>query len=153
MRRFALKQKVMMKAFDFSSRFSTKATLAVLAVATLALAGCASQPKLTPEEIVKQRADERWQYLVKGDLEKAYGMLTEGYRKITPYDTYRSRITNGLWIKGQAVEVTCEPEKCEARIHLESKPPLGSRFGGNIDMYFNETWLLEDGQWRFFVQK
>lgn len=146
----------MMKAFDFSNRFSRKASrvaLAALGVATLALAGCASQPKLTPEEIVKQRADERWQLLVKGDLEKAYAMLTEGYRKITPYDTYRSRIANGLWIKGEAVEVTCEPEKCEARIHLESKPPLGGRFGGNISTYFNETWLLEEGQWRFFVQK
>lgn len=153
MRRFALKQKVMMKAFDFSSRFSAKATLAALAVATLALAGCASQPKLTPEEIVKQRADERWQYLVKGDLEKAYAMLTEGERKITSYDAYRSRITNGLWIKGEAVEVTCETEKCVARIHLDSKPPLGSRFGSNISVYFNETWLLEDGQWRFFAQK
>lgn len=116
------------------------------------LSGCASLPGQTPDEIVKARASERWQLLIKGDVEKAYAMLNDGYRQITPYERYRGKITNGMWVSADVIETNCAPEKCTVRIRLVAKPPLGAHFGDNITTHFDETWLLEEGQWHFLQQ-
>ena len=136
-----------------ASSFKTRRwALTACAVSALLLAGCASMQTQTPEQIVEARANQRWQHLIDGDIEKAYDMLTDSYRRVTPYERYRGRMTNGGWIKAKAISVTCADEVCAVRISLEAKPPLGSRFGGNINTGLDESWVFEEGQWRFKPQ-
>jgi hypothetical protein len=118
----------------------------------LTLAGCAGPATQSPEQIVERLANERWQHLIKGDLEDAYAMLTESYRRVTPYERYRTRITNGGWVQAKAISVNCADEVCAVRISIEVKPPLGSKYGGNITTGLDESWILEGGQWRFKPQ-
>ncbi len=135
------------------SSFKTRRwALAACAATALTMAGCASLQPQTPEQIVEARANQRWQYLIEGDLQKAYDMLTDSYRRVTPYERYRSRLANGGWIKAKAISVNCADEVCAVRISLEAKPPLGARYGGNINTGLDESGVLEEGQWRFKPQ-
>jgi len=135
------------------SSFKTRRwALTACAVSALLLAGCASLQPQTPEQIVEARANQRWQYLIEGDIQKAYDMLTDSYRRVTPYERYRTRLANGGWIKAKAISVNCADEVCAVRISLEAKPPLGAKYGGNINTGLDESWVLEEGQWRFKPQ-
>lgn len=136
-----------------ASSFKTRRwALTACAVSALLLAGCASLQPQTPEQIVEARANQRWQYLIEGDIQKAYDMLTDSFRRVTPYERYRSRMANGGWIKAKAISVTCADEVCSVRISLEAKPPLAARYGGNINTGLDESWVLEEGQWRIKPQ-
>ncbi|WP_157462924.1 hypothetical protein [Curvibacter gracilis] len=136
-----------------ASSFKTRRwALTACAVSALLLAGCASMQTQTPEQIVEARANQRWQYLIEGDIQKAYDMLTDSYRRVTPYERYRGRMANGGWIKAKAISVACADEVCAVRISLEAKPPLGARYGGNINTGLDESWVLEEGQWRIKPQ-
>lgn len=136
-----------------ASSFKTRRwALAACAATALTMAGCASLQPQTPEQIVEARANQRWQYLIEGDIQKAYDMLTDSYRRVTPYERYRGRMANGGWIKAKAISVACADEVCAVRISLEAKPPLGARYGGNINTGLDESWVLEEGQWRIKPQ-
>ena len=38
----------------------------------------------------------------------------------------------------------------KAKVRIEAKPFLGRKFGDTINTHYDETWLLEDGQWWLF---
>jgi len=132
----------------FASSFGLcRNALAVCATSVLLLAGCASLQPQTPEQLVEARANQRWQYLIEGDLQKAYDMLNDSYRQVIPYERYRSRMSNGGWLKAKVISVSCADEVCAARISLEVKSPLGAKYGSNITTGLDETWVFEGGQW------
>jgi hypothetical protein len=116
------------------------------------VAGCASFAPRTPEEIVKARAQERRDALVKGDMERAYRYFTPGYRGTVTLDRYRNSVGNASVTVGATVEsVKCETlEKCIASVKVEIKPLVVQRFTGSITTYSDETWLFEAGQWWLF---
>ena len=115
----------------------------------LGLSACASFAPQTPEEAVKQRAQVRWNSLLKGDLDKAYGYFTPAYRGLTPLDQYKASVGGGaVWKGAEVVLVTCEPEKCMARVRIDAHPVATLGFGrGPISTHVDETWLLDQGQW------
>ena len=45
------------------------------------------------------------------------------------------------------VKVTCEAERCTARMRLDAKPALIGMNLGAVATHLDEVWLLEDGQW------
>ena len=71
------------------------ALFAAGAVATMALGGCAvfgiskdSDPA-AKQKVVAQRAEARWQSLIKGDLDAAYAYLSEGSKATTSLEVYK----------------------------------------------------------------
>ena len=65
------------------SPFRRRTALASLVVAgALALAGCAALQPKTPEEIVTQRVEARWDALIKGDFPAAWAYTQPAYRAI-----------------------------------------------------------------------
>jgi hypothetical protein len=115
--------------------------MALLAAGAL-LSGCASiQTK--PEDAVTQRANQRWQALIKGD---------PGYRAVVDKAGFKSRTgIAGRWHSAQVANVTCDTEaRCKAVIKLEFSTLMPGHSKDRISTYIDETWLLEDGQWWIF---
>ena len=119
---------------------------------TLFLAACASIDSKPPEHQVRQRTADRWQALVAGDITRAYGYSTPGYRAVISLEGFRGRIgSGGSWVGAEVVAIHCpEAVKCIARVRIDFKPFLGRRYGDKISTHADETWLLEDGQWWLF---
>lgn len=124
--------------------------LAVLATGCLvAVAGCAGTPATprTPEQIVAQRAQERWDALVTGDVAKAYGYLSPGTRQVVTLVGYASSIRLGFWKKGRVDKVECpQSDRCEVHVTIEYVR------GGTIATPISEAWGLADGNW-WYVQR
>jgi hypothetical protein len=118
------------------------------ATLALALAGCASvSASRSPEEVVRQRATERAQAFVKGDYDRS-GLTAPSYRKLRDLDAYKRSFGPGAsWAKAEVKNVSCEPVRCKVAIAVGVKPLIRGRFGDTITVQFEETWLLEDGNW------
>jgi len=120
--------------------------------ASLVLAACAGLGSSKREDLVRQRALERWQALVAGQFAKAYEYSAPGFRSVVTPDAFRSRQGSAVkWEGAEVVSVDCpETARCIAKIRIDFRPLLGGRFGDKIDTHIDETWLLEDGQWWVF---
>ncbi|NWG73170.1 MAG: hypothetical protein HXY24_00930 [Rubrivivax sp.] len=125
----------------------------VAALLTGALAGCASLSG-KPEDVVRARAQARWDALLKGDYERAYGYITPGGRAVVPYATYRGRIGNAVtWKSAEVASVTCETlEKCTVKVKVTYLPAVRRAAIGTIERFLDETWVVDAGQW-WFVYK
>src|SRR3989338_7878395 len=117
------------------------------------LAGCAGfsvKPGSASDrqEIVRERAQLRWDALIKGDLDTAYKYLTPGTRSIVSLDVYRKKIRPGLWEKASVESVSCEADQCEVSMLVEySYRNMKSR-----KLQVKEFWLLDENDW-WYVPK
>ena len=128
------------------------ALCATLGVA-LTLSACASLGGgSNPQQQVSQRATERWQALVKGEISRAYSYNTPGFRAVVTPDSYRYRFGSAVnWVGAEVIRVTCpDADKCTALLRIDFKPVLSRPGGAPISTHIDETWLLENGQWWFF---
>ena len=126
------------------------ATRAAALAAALALAACASNSAKTPEQIVAERAEARWQHLIKQDFAGAYAYLTPAYRDVVPQEQYRRRFGSaGAWTNAIVHEVSCEPEACtvKMRITTQVRVPLFAAHISEVTSYMDERWVRENGQW------
>ncbi len=128
---------------------STAVGTAVLAL----LAGCASQPPATPQDIVRVRAQERIDLVHNKDYGKAYSYLLPSYRKLNDEGAWSRRFSNGAkWIDPKVASVNCtESDRCQVGIEL-GVVVVARGFSASkpIQTTMYETWLLEDGQWWFY---
>lgn len=142
------------KPNKIASRIQTRRVLLSLLVtcAGAALTACATLGNQSAEELVSQRANQRWQYLVAGDFAKAYAFSTSGYRAVVTEQGFRGRVGSAVtWVGAETINVTCSDEiRCVARVRLDYKPILRGRVGDKYSTHLDETWLREDGQWWIF---
>lgn len=119
-----------------------------LAMSALLMAGCATMAPATPEAAVEKRATAYWQARQAGQTDKVYALTPPSYRKVRTLEQFRLQFGTAAAVKGvEVTKVTCEPEKCVARLKLSVTPALAGLKMGNVDTYLDEIWLLEDGQW------
>jgi hypothetical protein len=126
------------------------ALFAAAAVATMALGGCAgmagfgiskdSDPA-AKQKVVAERAEARWQSLIKGDLDAAYAYLSEGSKATTPLAVYKSKIRPGLWRQAKVEKVECEAEVCNVELQIT----LDHKLMKGIRTPLNESWIIEKG--------
>lgn len=115
------------------------------AVLGLGVAACASiSATSAPEakqQFVAERAEARWQALIKGDVDGAYTFLSAASRKATPLQSYKSVIKPGMWRQAKAEKVDCKDEICEVQLSVtyDAKQMKG------ITTPVRETWIIEDG--------
>jgi hypothetical protein len=135
----------MQRRLDFHAR---RALVAVMAAGVLA--GCATSPS-TPEDIVRARAQARWDALLKGDLQRAYGYISPGGRAVVSYDSYRARFGRAVaWKGAEVASVTCETlEKCTVQVKVTYQPMVYRSAIGTIERFLDETWVVDEGQWWF----
>jgi len=115
------------------------------AAMAVGLAACASisvdSPPEAKQKLVAERAQARWDLLLKGDLDGAYQYLSAGSKAGTPLVLYKAKIKLGLWRKAKVDKVDCEAEVCKVWTLLtyDYKSMKG------IETPFPETWIIENG--------
>ena len=133
-----------------TSRKTTTLGARSLALAlAVALAGCAAMPgAASKEDTVRQRAAQRANAFAKGDYARAYALLTPSYRKARDLDAYRRALGGAaIWEKAEVAAVACTEQRCTVGLKVSVKPLIAGRFNDTITVQFEETWLLEDGNW------
>ena len=111
----------------------------------VALAGCAGvRVDSAPEEkqrFVAQRAEARWQLLIKGDMAGAYEFLSAGSKATMSLDAYKSKVKPGMWRGAKVDKVECEAEICKVLLQItyDARPMKG------IQTPLDESWIIESG--------
>ena len=127
------------------------ALAALLATATLALAACAGLQPKTPEDVVRERSEARWDALIKRDFDKAWEYTQPAYRALVGQKDYYKRFGGaGQWKGVQIHEVTCEPERCTVRLRVAAKVQAPPFTGQELVTYLEEVWVRDEGQWWYF---
>jgi hypothetical protein len=109
------------------------------------LAGCAGiRVDSAPEDkqkFVAQRAEARWQLLIKGDIAGAYEFLSAGSKATMSAELYKAKIRPGMWREARVEKVDCEAEICKVVVQLtyDRKQMKG------IQTPLTEPWIIEKG--------
>lgn len=119
-----------------------------LAVAVVAAAGCAAVGGESPEVVVKERAQARWDAVVKGDFQAAYGYLSPGSRAVLSEESYAGSLKKGFWKSAHVENVTCRSaEACDVGATIEYEYT-----GHPIKTPLRESWIRDGGQWWYVKQ-
>jgi hypothetical protein len=114
------------------------------------LAACASisvdSPPEAKQKLVAERAQARWELLIKGDVDGAYQYLSAGSKAATPLGLYKGRIKPGLWRGAKVDKVECEAEICTVQmlITYDFRTARAGAMKG-IETPVPETWIIENG--------
>jgi hypothetical protein len=117
----------------------------VLALGLGVLSGCASLSNKSDEDVVKERAQARYDALIKGNIRDAWQFTAPTYRQRVSAEGYQSVMGGvGNWKKAEVSSVNCEEDRCEvigmityniARLNMENVIPL------------TDVWIKTDGKW------
>lgn len=129
--------------------------LAVFGLVALT-AGCATMNR-TPEEVVEQRAQARWDLMVERNAGEAWAYYTPGYRDTVDrrdfaYDVARKPVR---WLQAEVLSVECEPERCKVRANVTYHVPSAQAGRGNVETtrVVEETWIRSERQWWYVVSE
>ena len=129
---------------------------AVVAVVNLSSCGTMErvQPAVTAEmdadaisRLVMERAQQRWNALLKRDLDVAYQLISPAGRSLMTVEDYRPRVNTGFWRGAKVTEAVCAAEICEVTVMVDMVVER-VKFTNPI----KETWILDAGKWWFVYQ-
>lgn len=96
-----------------------------------------------PQDIVKERAEQRWAALLKGDFAAAYEYLSAGSKAITEKKNYVVMYKTGFWKSAVLDKVACpNSETCEADFTIEYEFK-----GRRMKTPLREKWIREGSNW------
>ncbi len=127
----------------------------ILAVSLVSgLAGCASQTgniavaEKSRESIVQERAQARWDVLLKNQMAEAYRFYSPASRAVLSYEDFIRSMRVGFWKAARVERVECQAEDaCEAIVSIEYQ-----HRGSQVRTPIRETWIRMEGNW-WYVQK
>jgi len=102
----------------------------------------ADTPTEQKSAIVRERAEARWQALIKDDIAAAYGYLSPATRELVSLDQYKARVARGTFREVKINDIKCEAELCKVTLLLKSDHP---RMKGMVTP-LDESWIIERGQ-------
>jgi hypothetical protein len=138
-------------------------SVAGLAFATLtALSGCAT---LQPEDSEKwresqrpvliERAEARWNALIKGDIEKAYTFTTPDYRAVVSAQQYRGKYGRVAdWRVARVVNVSYDvPTVAAVSVEVTYRVGIPGAGGELIETQksISEKWIYKDREWWYIA--
>ena len=126
--------------------------LVVMTVAVAACAGMGGVSKDSPPEVkaavVKERAQARWDALIKGDLDAAYAYLSPASKAATSIEAYKRQIRPGMWREVKIDGVQCETELCSVNLKLTYDVPRSAtrpKTVQGLEAPISERWVIENG--------
>ena len=125
----------------------------VVAAAGLTVAGCmsisATSAPEAKQKVVAERAEARWELLIKGDVPGAYQYLSSGSKAATPLAVYLGKTKPGMWRKAKVDQVSCEAEICKVKMliayELRKRVAGGTPLDMQVETPVAETWIIENG--------
>lgn len=110
------------------------------------------------EEALKQRAEQRWQYLIDKQAEKAYDFLTPGYRMTVSKADYAKRMNHRPvhWQAAKAHKISCESrDRCTVYMSITYTTPLPGfgTAGASLFSPSKEDWLYLRNQWYYLPRE
>ena len=109
---------------------------------------------MSGEQMVIQRADDRWQSLIAWDMEKAYGYLSPGPRERMPLSVYmKKNAVAPMEYTGAVVKNTqCENQVCTLKVQISYlyQGSVSAARGQEMSSTITENWIMADGNW-FYV--
>jgi hypothetical protein len=120
-----------------------KGKAAAFGFAVTVLAGCASVQTAPAEEVVKNRAQTRWNALVLGDFKTAYEFYGPGTRSTLSLAEFTAGLKQGFWKTVTVDKVECPvADRCEVSTTIEYE-----HRGTRIKSPSRETWIREGSDW------
>lgn len=122
---------------------------AMLWVAVL-LTGCGS-----PEAVVSDYATQRWNALIKGDIEQAYQYYSDAFKATTTLEVFKRKTQGvGLWNKAQVKNVTCDTaaQRCNVAVEVTVAMKMrGLKQPLETSDVIQETWVKQGwfSDWRY----
>ena len=108
------------------------------------LAGCAGisldSSAEAKQRLVSERAEARWQALIRGDIDAAYQFLSTGSKATTSLEVYKAKVKPGIWRKAKVDKVKCEAEMCKADVTVT----YDYRNLKGVETPVPETWIIEN---------
>ena len=123
-----------------------------IALALLALAGCGAVKKDEDASVIKERAVQRWNFLIQHQAEKAYDLLSPGYRQTKDRESYAKEMNARpvRWDKIAFASQQCETDSCKVHLSVDYDLALGGPVGTvKSTAPVEETWIRVDGHWYY----
>jgi len=115
----------------------------LLAAMIAGLSGCAVFDRRAPQEVVKERAQARWDALVKSDIPAAYAFLSPASKTMMSESAYRNTIRIGFWKSAVVDKVQCATaDSCDVITAIEYEIQ-----GRRLKTPLKETWIREGSNW------
>lgn len=128
---------------------SNRKTIGVLLAGSL-LAACSPA-----ESVLTGYAQQRWDAMIKGNLEQAYEYYTDAFKAVTPPDVFRRKVQGtGLWNQAKVQHVQCEAsgKRCQVDVEVTvSMKMRGLSKPVESSDVVHETWVKEGwfSDWRY----
>lgn len=118
-------------------------------VAAAVLGGCAMNPARSDKEIVAERAQKRWDLLVKSDFGGAYMYISPAGRELMKPEAYAATLKPGFWTDAKVDHVECgTPETCDVDVLI------GYQYRGmKMRTPVREKWIRQKGDWWFLLER
>lgn len=114
----------------------------------------ANVTQATKEQIVKQRAQQRWDARIARDWERAYALMAPGIRSTRPLEVFINQMKSAalVYSKAEVEKVECpDDDACKVvtwvtYVYMGTQDALRGEEG---DSRVEERWILIDGDWWF----
>jgi hypothetical protein len=134
-----------------------KFACAFILPAVMLLSACATTATAPPEDIVKQRAQERWDALLSKDYATAYSYYSPGYRSTTSATDFEIgiRLRRVRWTSAEYLDHNCDESTCTVRFQLGYQvhsPVPGVDVWNGFDT-IDDQWIKTGGEWWYFPEE
>jgi len=121
----------------------------------LLLGACATggHHEQDPEQLVQQRAQERWDFLLADQFEEAYAYLSPAQRsRMSLTDYLREQLNRKVrWVSATSESADCEEDICTVTVNMQivvrGAVPGVSQF--KLDREGQERWVRDGDTWYF----
>jgi hypothetical protein len=121
---------------------------ASFAIVALGLAGCATAVR-SDRDIVAERAQERWNLLLKNDFAAAHGYISPAGRELVTPEAYASSLRKDFWTGAKVGDVVCkQPDACEVDVWVEYQ-----HMGRPMRTPVHEKWIKQRFNWWFVLER
>jgi hypothetical protein len=126
-------------------------------LAVMLLSACATTSTASPENIVKERAQARWDALLDGDFATAYSYYSPGYRSAMTVVDFEIgiRMRKVQYRTAEYQGHSCEKNVCTVRFKVgyQVATPVPGLGDWESDGMVSEQWIKSNSEWWFLPQK
>lgn len=138
-------------------RFAYLAAIASLVVGCASVAPEDSEAWRTSQQaVVKQRAESRWNALITGDYDLAYGFLSPAQRSVVSLQQYKRSIGGVVqWLVAKVDDIRYDlPTVAAVSVAVTYRfvPPGSGGKAVESVRQMQEKWLYKDGVWWYTAQ-